>query len=563
MKASQGFIRTKKSTAKSESDSTELLDRAGFITQNASGIYTMLPLGFKVMKKIESIIREELESAGVSELLMPVLQPARVWKASGRFDEVNEELWKITNRFEEDFVLSMTAEELILDSLKDRISSYRDLPLILNQFQTKIRDEVRPKGGLVRLREFIMQDAYSFDADRDGMHRSYEKIFTAYERIFKRLGLKVSPVEADSGLMGGDASHEFVMESDIGEAKIIRCTKCDYAANQEQATRAVDVLGHVNEKKQEAQTVHTPGMKSTIEVAEFLRIDLKKTIKTMIYSVSGKIVLVLTRGDMEVNQAKLAKALQTNDIRMASAADIDKASLIPGFTSSFKLDAKFKVVADQSLKLGTNFVVGANKRDYHVQGVTIQDLGVDAWADLALVSSGDPCPTCGSKLHLVTAIELGHTFQLGTKYSDKQEIYYTDDKDKAQQIYMGSYGIGLERQIAILAHTYRDSFGFMWPAEVAPYQIYLLNVGEDEKALKIAQETYDKLSNKYEILFDDRETSAGEKFADADLIGIPYRITVSKRTLAKSSVEIKLRQTKETEMIRIDKLEDKLKELLG
>ncbi|MFH1749356.1 MAG: proline--tRNA ligase [bacterium] len=561
MKISKNFFSTEKSTHISKNDTTRLLERGGFIVQNAAGFYTLLPLGFRIIQKIKSIIREELSSIDVEEIAMPVLQPARVWKESGRWKEAGEELWKVKNRSHEDFVLSMTGEELILDTLKNRLKSYKDLSVILNQIQTKIRDEARPRAGLIRLREFIMQDAYSFDKDKGGMQKSYDKVYRAYKKIFKRFGLSILTIQADTGAMGGDISHEFIVESDIGEDKIVKCSKCDYAANQNFADISVGVSDSLQKKKAEIEQIHTPNMKSALEVAEFLQIDPKQVIKTMVYISDKKMLLVMTRGDLEINLLKLQNLLGAKEVRPATSEEVDKAGLVAGFISPYKLTKKIRVISDQSLKFGNSFVTGANKRDYHMRGVNMQDIRVDVWADLTLARTGDPCSICGSKLKMTTAVELGHTFQLGTKYSKSQKINYIDEKGKESPIYMGSYGIGLERQMGVIAELYKDGDGVIWPKSVSPFDFYLLNVGEDQKAFDVANEIYEKYSQKFEIIFDDRTISAGQKFADADLIGIPYRITVSKRTLAKSSVEIKDRKTKEVEMIRIDKLAEKLSSL--
>lgn len=561
MKISKNFFSTEKSTHISKKDTTSLLERGGFITQNAAGFYTLLPLGFRIIQKIKSIIREEFFSIDIEEIAMPVLQPARVWKDSGRWKEAGEELWKVKNRSSEDFVLSMTGEELILDTLKNRLKSYKDLPVILNQIQTKIRDEARPRAGLIRLREFIMQDAYSFDRDKSGMQKSYDKVYGAYKKIFKRLNIPISIIQADTGDMGGDMSHEFIVESNIGEDKIVKCSRCDYAANQDFADISVGISDSLQKKKSKIEQIHTPNMKSALEVAEFLQVNSRQVIKTMVYVSDKKMLLVITRGDLDINLLKLQNLLGAKEIRPATMEEVDKAGLVAGFISPYKLTKKIRVIADQSLKFGSSFVTGANKRDYHMRGVNMQDIQIDSWTDLTLARTGDPCPICGSKLKMTIAVELGHIFQLGTKYSKSQDINYINEKGKESPIYMGSYGIGLERQIGVIAELYKDSDGIVWPQSVAPFDFYLLNVGEDEKAFGVANEIYEKYSKKYQIIFDDRTVSAGQKFVDADLIGIPYRITVSKRTLVRSSVEIKDRKTKEVEMVRIDKLAEKLSNL--
>lgn len=561
MKISQTLFKTEKATAQSKNDATSLLERGGFIVQNAAGIYSFLPIGYRVMNKIKNIISQELEKDEIEEVLMPILQPAKVWKESGRLAEIDEELWKIKNRYDEDFVLAMSGEELFLDTIKNKIKSYKDLPFIINQIQTKIRDEIRPKGGLMRMREFNMQDAYSFDKDKDGMHQSYAKMLEVYQRIFKRLELPVCAVEADSGSMGGNVSHEFIVESEIGEDYVVRCSKCKYASNRENAAVAISVPNVINGKKEDVELIHTPDMKSAEEVAEFLRLESTQVVKTMIYNADGKIVLALTRGDLEVNEKKLQTFLKASDLKLANAKEIDKAGLVAGFASPYKLNKKFKVIADRSVKLGNSFIVGANRRDYHYKNVNIKDLQITDWADLTVAQEGDPCPACGAKLKVVKSVELGHTFQIETKYSKAQKIYYVNEKGENAPIWMGSYGIGLERSMGTIATINVDRDGIAWPKSVAPFMFYLLNVGTDQKAKETADKIYQENRENFEIIYDDRELSPGEKFADADLIGIPYRITVSQRTLTKSSVEIKDRKTKDIEMVRLDKLSDRLKEL--
>lgn len=563
MKYQDAFIKTEKSQKWTASDAISVLLKAGFVAQNAAGLYTFLPLGFKVFQNIKKIIRKELDVVGVLELCLPVLQPVSVWKKSKRFDEVGEELWKIKNRFGEEFVLSMTAEELIIDTIKNQIKSYKDLPCILNQFQTKIRDEARPRGGLIRLREFVMQDAYSFDRSKEDMDKSHDKILSAYKRIFKKLNVPIQIVKADTGAMGGNASYEVMVENDLGEDTIIKCDNCGYAANLETAESAVSSLKTLKaDSGKKTEEVKTPGMKSAVEVSEFLRVDLSDIVKILIYNVDGKLVFVLTRGDLEVNEKKLQNALKAKSLKLASEPELDKAGIIPGFASPIgKRD--FKVVGDFSLKLGSGYVAGANRRDYHLKNVTLKMLNVGIWADLIRVKAGDSCIKCGKALKLKKAIELAHTFKLGTKYSEALDVSFVDDKGKKEKIFMGSYGIGLDRLLGVCAILNLDRDGIIWPPIIAPFKIYLLNVDAKDETVAKAEQIHKILKEKYEIIFDDRDTSAGVKFADADLLGAPIRITISQRTMAKDSAEIKYRNTKETELIKFQNLEEYLEKFFS
>ncbi len=564
MKYSEFFLKTLKSTPKgADTIGTENLLRGGYIAQVGSGLFSYLPLGYIVLKKVENIIDEELKNVGVVNVLAPILQPASYWKESGRYSEIGDEMMRIKTKAGEEYVLAMTAEELFSDIAKNYIESYKDLPIIINQFQTKIRNEVRPKGGLMRVKEFIMQDAYSFDLDKKEMDKSYKKIFVAYERIFKKLEIDFLSVEADVGAMGGKESAEFVVICDAGEAKIANCSKCEYSANQEVAETAVLPSEDIKKKKTK-EIVETPNMKTIEELSEYLKIDEKETLKSVIYKVKDQkiLLMVVIRGDLKINETKLTNYLNGSEYRNASDEDLDKLGLVAGYLSPISKNTNIKVIADYSVKTMVNFTAGANKEGQHYNNVNLSDLNIDEFVDLVSVESGASCPRCFSRLEIKKAIELGHTFKLGTRYSKSMGVIYKDDKDKEQLVQMGSYGIGLGRIMQSIAELNSDDVGIIWPKSIAPFQIYLINIADPSFAThfakatrvknasegkigeKITEEFYKKLLAKgIEVLYDDRAVSPGIKFNDGDLVGVPIRITISNRTLAKNSFEVKDRKT--------------------
>jgi len=560
MRASKLFLKTQKEIPKeAKIPSHKLLTKGGFIYQTASGSFSLLPLGFLVFKKIENIIRDELNKVGCQEILMPVVQPARLWKESGRYFETGEELLKAKGR-EEEFVLAMTHEEAITDLVRKMVRSHQDLPIIFNQFQTKFRDEPRPRGGLIRLREFVMQDAYSFDKDEKGLDESYKKIVSAYEKIFKRLDLPVLKVKASSGIMGGKDSEEFMVLLESGEDGTVICQKCHYKANIQTASsipQKPEKVAKFKEKKE----VDTPKMITVSQVADYLRIKPSYIVKSMVYKMSGKLILVLIRGDLEINEEKLQNALGAK-IEPATPSDCQKQGIIPGFVGPVGLK-NIPIYADFSLKLDGPFVVGANKIDTHLVGVTLKDFKVDKWLDIAKVKEGDICQKCGGKLTIKKSIELGHTFKLRTKYSESMKAYFVDKDGKKKPILMGCYGIGLERVMAAIVETHYDENGIIWPKSVAPFSIYLMDIVTTAKDKKLAEQLYNKLkTNGIEVLYDDRDKTAGFKFAEADLIGCPFRLTISRRSLEKNCIEIKERAKKEPELVKVDKVIMKVKEKL-
>jgi len=560
MKYSQFLIKTDKIPPKeADNASTRFLIQGSFIDQTMAGAYSFLPLGFRVLENIKKIIQEELKKAGAQEILMPVLQPAELWKRSGRFDQIKDELWKIKNRAGKDFCLSMTAEEVITDMVARQVKSYKDLPLILNQIQTKIRDEARPKGGLIRLKEFLMQDAYSFDADEKGLDQSFDKIVGAYKKIFDRCGLKALESRADVGAMGGRDSLEFHVISEAGEDKVVMCEKCGYAANQECAECLFKIPEKIIGCEEKLKQVKTPNMVTVDEVSEFLKLSKDQIIKTLVFKAGKEIILALIRGDFSLSQKKLEKVLG-KEVEKATEADFDQVGLMPGYVSPVKLDKKIKVIADYSIKTGKCFVAGGNQADTHYINVSLDDFSVDRWADLIGVGEGSICKACGSKLKVVKAIEVGHAFKLGDKYAKSLGAKFTDEAGREKYCEMGCYGIGLDRLMATIVEANHDERGIIWPKEVAPFWVNLFSLSEAEAVKKAAEQLHQKLTEaEMSVLYDDRDVSSGVKFADADLIGAPYRIIVSDRTLKKNSIEVKKRGEEEYKMVPLSEIVEWLK----
>jgi len=548
--------------AEAESVSHQLLLRAGMIAQEAAGIYSYLPLGWRVLKKIENVIREEMDKAGGQELMLPVLQPFELWQQSGRYVSFGKSLFTLTDRKEHTLALGPTHEEVITDLVHRYVQSYRELPLLLYQIQTKLRDEPRPRGGLLRVREFIMKDLYSFDADEAGLDESYQKMSQAYTNIYARLSLPTLVVEADSGAIGGKDSHEFIVLTEGGEDEIIHCSNCGYAANAEKAQFA--------KKKSNAaaplslEEIATPETKTIEEVSGFVGVPPSQTLKAVFYFSDGEFVFVVIRGDLEVNETKLRNALKCAELRPATESEVIEAGLVAGFASPIGIKG-VKVVADDSITTGFNFVVGANKLGYHLRNANYpRDFQVDLMTDIALARVGDSCPKCRSKLSLSRGIEVGHVFKLGTFISEKFGASFLDNDGKSRPIVMGSYGIGLGRLLAAIVEQSHDDKGIIWPFSIAPYQVYLCPLNLEKSAvLPTAEKIYRELQKAgIEVLFDDRDDSPGVKFNDADLLGIPLRLTLSPRTLQSQSIEAKWRTEKETQLLPLENLTVQLKKLL-
>jgi prolyl-tRNA synthetase len=563
MRFSKLFGKTlRQAPAEAESISHQLLLRAGMIAQEAAGIYSYLPLGWRVLRKIENIIREEMDKAGGQELMLPVLQPFELWQQSGRYLSFGQSLFTLTDRKEHKLALGPTHEEVIAELARRYVQSYRDLPLLVYQIQTKFRDEPRPRGGLLRVREFIMKDLYSFDIDEAGLNESYEKMCQAYKNIYARLGLPALMVEADSGAIGGKESHEFTVITENGEDEIIYCPNCGYAANVEKAQSAKSRIN--SEAPLPLGEIATPGCKTIDEVASFVGVPANQTLKAVFYSADGEFIFVVIRGDLEVNETKLKNTLKCSELRLATESEVAEAGIVAGFASPINIKG-VKVVADDSITLGSNFIVGANKLGYHFRNANYpRDFQVDLIADIALARGGDSCPKCGGELSSARGIEVGHVFKLGTFISEKLDAFFLNRDGTSKPIIMGCYGIGLGRLLAAIVEQSHDDKGIIWPFSVAPYQVYLCPLHLDTPAVaSTAEDIYQKLEKKdIEVLFDDRDESPGVKFNDADLLGIPLRLTLSPRTLQKQSIEAKWRTEKETQLLSLEDLVAEVDRLL-
>jgi prolyl-tRNA synthetase len=548
--------------AEAETASHQLLLKSGMIQQVTTGVYSYLPLGWRALRKMEQVIREEMDAAGGQELHMPVLQPYEIWQESGRDVAFGKSLFTLIDRRERKLVLGPTHEEMVTELARRNLKSYRDLPLMLYQIQTKFRDEPRPRGGLVRVREFTMKDAYSFDTDAEALDVSYKKMIKAYRNIYARCGLNAMLIEADSGAIGGKDSHEFMVATEVGEDEVVCCKSCGYVANVE---RASFVKAKLNEEPLlPLEEVATPGAKTIEEVANFLGVPKSRTLKAVFYSTDGGLVFVTIRGDLEVNEVKLKNALKGSELRLANDEEVKAAGLVAGSASAIGLKG-IKVIADDSINTGHNFVVGGNKDGYHLKNANYpRDFKADLVIDIALARAGYQCPKCGAELMSVRGIEIGHVFKLGTVFSQRQQASYIDRDGVQKPLVMGCYGIGVGRLLAAVIEENHDEKGVVWPLEIAPYQVYLCALGMDEAAMaEAAEKLYAELCRKrFEVLFDDRIESPGVKFNDADLLGMPVRLTVSRRTLKSSSAEVKLRREKETELAPLTGVAEKLRALL-
>lgn len=551
MKLSKMHIKTLREVpAEAEIPSHILLLRTGMIRKLASGIYGFMPFGWRSVRKIEEIIRQEMDKAGGQEIHMSAIQPSELWQESGRWFAYGPELWRIKDRNGRDFCLGPTHEEIFTDIVRNDISSYRQLPMNLYQIQTKYRDEARPRFGLMRSREFIMKDAYSFDRDFAGLDKSYDEMYAAYEKIFTRCGLDFRPVEADTGAIGGSNSHEFTALSEVGESEIAYCEKCAMAATTERA-ECVDAPEETAEMLP-TEEVNTPGTKTIEEVADFLGIDKSRTIKALLFVTYDDLgeekeyVAAFIRGDRELNMIKLINALKIPEhaIEFADEAKISSVTgCVGGFTGPIGLH-DCKIVVDSELTGLKNLCAGANKEDYHIKNVNYgRDYKGDIVTDLKLLKEGDPCPVCGAPVKHARGIEVGQVFKLGTKYSEAMNAVYKDENQKDQLIVMGCYGIGVTRTLSAIVEQHHDENGIIWPVSVAPYHAIITVVKpKDEEQSKVAENIYDQLSKAgIEVLLDDRDERPGVKFKDADLLGIPVRITVGKRA-PEGIVEFKLRR---------------------
>ena len=565
MRWSKTFIPTlKEDPADAEVVSHKLLVRAGFIRQISRGIYDYLPLSLKVIRKIETIVREEMDRAGAQELLLPIAAPAELWQESGRWDLYGKELLRFKDRHERDFCLGPTHEEVVTDLVRRIVRSYREMPFNLYQIQTKFRDEVRPRFGLMRGREFIMKDAYSFHTDVEDCRREYDNMFQAYKRIFTRCGLQFRPVEADTGAIGGSQSHEFQVLAESGEDAIVSCSQCEYAANVQKAEIKAgrSAARDLNVESPALQKVSTPGKKTVPEVAEFLNLPADKFIKTLVYKTdTGELVAALVRGDHEINELKLQTVLGGREVALADEAEVAAATqVVPGFLGPMGL--KVRVLADLSVQGMRGAVTGANEADAHFIEVDQErDFTPAAFADLRVAVDGDPCPRCDQgTLETHRGIEVGQVFYLGKKYSEAMGATYLDAEGRERPIEMGCYGIGISRMAAAAIEQNNDANGIIWPFSIAPFHVLLLPINYKDKAIEeVADRLYQELQEcGVEVLLDDRDERPGVKFKDADLIGIPLRVTVGTKGLEKGCVELRWRRDGKTDNIPVGEASQQL-----
>lgn len=556
MRMSNLYLPTlKEEPAEAEVASHQLMLRAGMMRTLTAGVYSYLPLGYRVIRKVEDIVRKAMDDSGAQELLMPIIHTSELWKESGRWDRFGPLMIKFEDRKGREYCLGPTHEEIITDLVRNEIRSYKDLPLNLYQIQTKVRDEIRPRFGVMRGREFIMKDAYSFDQDYEGLDDSYQLMFDAYSRAFSDCGLDVRAVEADSGAMGGKDSHEFMVLADAGEDNIAFCNSCEYAANVERAVAGENIMSDRKEAGLKSmEKIATPGKKTIEEISTFLEVNPEETIKALAILVNDEPVLVLLRGDDQLNEIKLCNFLDVNEVIPVADEDFPVYfNSLAGFIGPAGMDG-IRIIADKRVKDIKNAVIGANEEDFHfINANPGRDFKVDEYINLRVVKEGDSCPKCTGQLEIKSGIEVGHIFKLGTKYSDSLNATYLDENGKEQTIVMGSYGIGITRLVAAAIEQNHDEKGIIWPKAIAPYQVIILPLGKDEEVKAESERLYMELNDQgIEVLIDDRKERAGVKFNDADLIGIPLRIVVGSRSLKNGIIEVKIRQSGEERNISIE-----------
>lgn len=554
---SQQFGKTlREAPAEAEHDSHRLLLRAGLVQQIAAGIYTYMPLGWRVLRKIDQVVREEMDSAGGQEILMPAMSPADLWNESGRIDKYGPSLFTLLDRRERQLVLGPTHEEVVVDLFRRNVQSYKELPQLLYQIQTKFRDETRPRMGLVRGREFGMMDLYSFHADTADLDRVYDDMYSAYERIYARCGVPAVAVLADSGAIGGKDSQEFMLITDIGEDELLFCPGCGYAANTERAEFRKPALSPEDELPLE--DIYTPDQKTIEDLAKFLNVPVERTLKAVFYMADDEPVFVAIRGDLEVNEVKLANALKALGVRLMTDDEVRKYGLVAGSASPVGV-TNLRIVADDSVLNSHNLVGGANRPDYHLRNVNYgQSWQADIVADVSLARPGDACTRCGTTLEQKRGIEMGHIFKLGTVYSEKMGAKFLDASGHEQAAIMGCYGIGTSRLLQCVIEANHDERGIVWPKSLSPYDVHVVGLGLDRPEVGAkAEALYAALQSKgLEVLFDDRpDATAGVKFNDADLLGLPVRVTVSPRSLEKDAVEVKRRSGSDVELVPYDAVE--------
>ena len=549
--------------ADAEIPSHQLMLRAGLIRKVASGIYSFMPLGYRTYRKVEAVIREEMDKAGAQELIMPALLPAEVYQESGRWEKFGPEMFRLSDRGGRSFCLGPTHEEPFTEAVRDTISSYKQLPVTLYQIQHKYRDEKRPRFGIMRGREFVMKDAYSFDTDEEGLAKSYDTMYAAYRAIFDRLGLDYTVVDADSGAMGGSGSQEFMVKSEVGEDGICYCDECGYAANEEKAgcvTPAQD-----DSEMLAIEKIHTPDVKTIDDLVGYMQCGADKFVKTILYNIDGKIVAAMCRGDRDINETKLSNLYDATEMDLASFADVERVTGAKvGFAGPVGLKEKIDIVVDSEVSVMKNFVVGADETDYHLKNVNIgRDFEATTIADIRNAVEGDTCAKCGKgTLKMARGVEVGHIFKLGTKYSKALNCVYLDKDGKSNLVVMGCYGIGVGRTLAAIIEQHHDDNGIIWPAEVAPYKAIVVPTKvNDEENMSLAEKIYKDLTDAgVEVLIDDRNERPGVKFKDADLIGIPLRITVGRRA-GEGIVEVKRRDSDEAREMTADEAVAAAKEI--
>lgn len=552
MRMSQMMFRTQRQApAEAELPSHRLIVRAGLARRLAAGIYSLTPLAYRAIRRIEAIVREEMERIGGQEVLLPVVQPAELWRESGRYDAIGNELTRFEDAGGRAMVLAMTHEEAVTDLARSVITSYRQLPQLVFQIQTKFRDEPRPRGGLVRLREFLMKDGYSFHTSETDLDALYERVVAAYSAIFRRVGLPVLIVGADTGIMGGYEAHEFMLLADGGEDTLIVCPACGYAANQE-----VAVAAHITATQDEAQPLrrlHTPGATTIVALCDAANCTADQTLKAVFYTTGERLILALIRGDLEVNAIKLRNLLAAKEVRTLSPEEAAAHGLVAGYAGpvGLRVGAPVTLVADDSIVGASNLIAGANETDYHLAGVRYErDFTADLTGDFAQVTAGDVCASCGGTLETRRGIEAANTFKLGWKYSATMGATFRDEDGASQPMVMGCYGLGITRLLACVLEQYHDDAGIIWPSSIAPFAYTLLAIGNDPAAHEAAEALYARLGAET-TLYDDRDLSAGVKFSDADLLGMPVRITVSARSLAAGGAELRVRRSGETRIVSL------------
>lgn len=559
MRRSQLFGRTlREIPSEAEIPSHQLLLQAGMIRRLVVGMYSYLPLAQRALRKIENIIREEMDAIGGQEIDMPLVQPAGLWQETGRWEMLEgRELAGFEDRFGRKLVLAMTHEEAVTDLVRNQTNSYRQLPLMLYQIKLKFRDEPRPRAGLIRVREFTMKDAYSFHADEADLDRCYEQMQHVYLKIFHRSGIDVVSVESDPGMIGGAEAHEFMLIADAGEDRVIFCNGCDYRANADIAAMQKPQVD--NGEPEPIEEVETPNQKTIEDVASYLGIEKEQTLKAVFYSTDESLIFAAIRGDIEVNETKLKKAVGASHLWFSSDEELRRYGLVPGYASP--IDVKgVTVVVDDSVASTTNLVAGANKPDYHLKNMNYpRDFKADIVADISLARDGMTCVHCGGTLTEKRGIEVGNIFKLGTRYSEAMNATYLSQKGRPQLLFMGCYGIGIGRLLASIVEANHDEDGIIWPPAVAPYQIHLMYIGKGDEVRQRTESLYaDLRAQGYEVLYDDRQESPGVKFKEADLLGMPLRLTISQRTLATDSVEIKRRTEREKNLVKLDELNPQL-----